>query len=262
MSNPDDVARLREIKRLLERIQRLPRLASLQMNGPTNGLGGRAPCRSRNGLRQQPSRSASPDRRGGLGAGAGARAGRPAAARPAARSDPAVIRPDSPGQRAQRLLGERAQRRDCAGVGGRCAQAPRRLGVSPLGLHRGDGRQHRRRRRSGRRHHAGRGAPRRGACGGGEGGRYLRPAAERCARRPRPLELLPVGSPSEPLRLEALKPARLPFEVRPEEAVQDSYILVLTGLPANATLSGASTDGGGGVAPAAGRAAAAGDRRA
>jgi hypothetical protein len=58
-----------------------------------------------------------------------------------------------------------------------------------------------------------------------------------------PLELLPVGSRTEPLRLEALKPARLPFEVRPEEAAQDSYILVLTGLPANATLSGASRIG-------------------
>jgi hypothetical protein len=56
---------------------------------------------------------------------------------------------------------------------------------------------------------------------------------------PRPLELRPVGSASEPLRLEALKPARLPLVVRPEEAMQDSYILVLTGLPANATLSGA-----------------------
>jgi hypothetical protein len=33
MSHPDDVARLREIKRLLDRIQRLPRLAGMPMNG-------------------------------------------------------------------------------------------------------------------------------------------------------------------------------------------------------------------------------------
>jgi hypothetical protein len=62
---------------------------------------------------------------------------------------------------------------------------------------------------------------------------------------PQPLELPPVGSASEPLRLEALKPTRLPFVVRPEEAAQDSYTLVLTGLPANATLSGAIKMGGG-----------------
>ena len=67
--------------------------------------------------------------------------------------------------------------------------------------------------------------------------------AGQAGRWPRPLELLPIGSASEPLRLEALKPARLPFEVRPEEAAQDSYILVLTGLPANASLSGANRMG-------------------
>ncbi|MBO0764546.1 MAG: sel1 repeat family protein [Hyphomicrobiaceae bacterium] len=59
----------------------------------------------------------------------------------------------------------------------------------------------------------------------------------------RPLELLPVGSPTEPLRLEARKPARLPLQIRPEEAVQESYILLLSGLPANAALSGASRMG-------------------
>jgi len=59
----------------------------------------------------------------------------------------------------------------------------------------------------------------------------------------RPIELLPIGSPGEPLRLEALKPSRLPLQVRPEEALQESYILVLSGLPANATLSGATRMG-------------------
>jgi hypothetical protein len=60
---------------------------------------------------------------------------------------------------------------------------------------------------------------------------------------PRLVALLPAGSPSEPLRLEARKPARLPLQIRPEEAAQDSYILLLSGLPANATLSGASRMG-------------------
>jgi Sel1 repeat len=60
---------------------------------------------------------------------------------------------------------------------------------------------------------------------------------------PRPVELLPVGSPAEPLRLEALKPARLPLQVRPLEAIHESYILILSGLPANAALSGASRMG-------------------
>jgi TPR repeat protein len=71
----------------------------------------------------------------------------------------------------------------------------------------------------------------------------VKPAGEAQAEPSRPLELLPVGSPSAPLRLEALKPARLPFEVRPAEAMQDSYILLLTGLPPNTTLSGASPMG-------------------
>jgi len=59
----------------------------------------------------------------------------------------------------------------------------------------------------------------------------------------RPIELLPIGSPAEPLRLEALKPARLPLQIRPQEALQESYILVLSGLPANTTLSGATRMG-------------------
>ena len=36
----------------------------------------------------------------------------------------------------------------------------------------------------------------------------------------RPIELVPIGSRSEPLRLEALKPSRFPLQVRPEEAMQ------------------------------------------
>jgi len=56
----------------------------------------------------------------------------------------------------------------------------------------------------------------------------------------RPIELLAIGSRSEPLHLEALKPSRFPLQLRPEEAMQGSYLLVLSGLPANATLSGAT----------------------
>jgi hypothetical protein len=60
---------------------------------------------------------------------------------------------------------------------------------------------------------------------------------------PRPVILQPIGSPGEPFRLEALKPARLPLQVRPHDAMQESYILILSGLPANTALSGASRMG-------------------
>jgi hypothetical protein len=56
----------------------------------------------------------------------------------------------------------------------------------------------------------------------------------------RPIQLKAIGSRSEPLRLEAKKPSRFPLELRPDEAMQGSYILVLTGLPQNTTLSGAT----------------------
>jgi hypothetical protein len=74
---------------------------------------------------------------------------------------------------------------------------------------------------------------------------HFRPAGEPRSEPlpPRPVELLPVGSPGEPLRLEALKPARLPLQVRPLEAIHESYILILSGLPTNAALSGASRMG-------------------
>ncbi|HXE86197.1 MAG TPA: hypothetical protein VN524_05275 [Hyphomicrobiaceae bacterium] len=74
----------------------------------------------------------------------------------------------------------------------------------------------------------------------------FRPAGEVPRPEPMPLrhvELLPVGSPGEPLRLEALKPARLPLQVRPLEALQEGYILILSGLPANTALSGAARMG-------------------
>jgi hypothetical protein len=67
------------------------------------------------------------------------------------------------------------------------------------------------------------------------------PAGEPALQRG--VQLLPVGSREAPLQLEASKPARLPLQVRPEEAMEDSYILLLTGLPAKATLSGVSAMG-------------------
>ncbi len=73
----------------------------------------------------------------------------------------------------------------------------------------------------------------------------FRPAAEPRSEPMalRHVELLPVGSAAEPLRLEALRPARLPLQIRPAEAMQESYILILSGLPANTALSGAARMG-------------------
>jgi len=55
----------------------------------------------------------------------------------------------------------------------------------------------------------------------------------------RAIELEPIGSPDRPLRLQALKSARLPLQIQPEEAQQETFILVLSGLPTKASLSGA-----------------------
>jgi hypothetical protein len=57
------------------------------------------------------------------------------------------------------------------------------------------------------------------------------------------MTLRPIGSPKEPLRLEARKPARLPLQFQPENAAQESYIVVLGGAPAGTTLLGASRIG-------------------
>jgi hypothetical protein len=53
----------------------------------------------------------------------------------------------------------------------------------------------------------------------------------------------PIGSPDQPLRAEPRKPARLPLLLQPEDAGLDTYILVLAGVPAGTTLSGASRIG-------------------
>ncbi|NJO33746.1 MAG: sel1 repeat family protein [Rhodospirillales bacterium] len=55
--------------------------------------------------------------------------------------------------------------------------------------------------------------------------------------------LLPIGSPDRPLQLQALKPARLPLQIQPEEAQQETFILVLSGLPPKTSLSGAERMG-------------------
>jgi hypothetical protein len=60
---------------------------------------------------------------------------------------------------------------------------------------------------------------------------------------PRAISLLPIGSPDQPLRLEAQKPARLPLRIEPAEAAREAFILALTGAPAGTILSGAERIG-------------------
>jgi hypothetical protein len=52
------------------------------------------------------------------------------------------------------------------------------------------------------------------------------------------VEIAPIGSPTEPLRFEPRKAARFPLLIEPEEAAQESFILVLSGLPAGSELIG------------------------
>lgn len=59
----------------------------------------------------------------------------------------------------------------------------------------------------------------------------------------RSIELQPIGSPDRPLRLQARVPAQLPLQIQPEEAQQETFILVLSGLPAKVSLSGADRIG-------------------
>jgi hypothetical protein len=59
----------------------------------------------------------------------------------------------------------------------------------------------------------------------------------------RAVELQPIGSPDRPLHLQVLKSARLPLQIQPEEAQQEAFILVLSGLPAKTSVSGAERMG-------------------
>ncbi len=59
----------------------------------------------------------------------------------------------------------------------------------------------------------------------------------------RPIEMQQIGSPEQPLRLEALKPTPFPLLIQPPEASMDTFILVLSGVPARAELLGADRIG-------------------
>ena len=50
-----------------------------------------------------------------------------------------------------------------------------------------------------------------------------------------------VGSPSQPLRLEARKAMRLPLQIQPDNATSEPFIMVLGGAPAGMTLSGGAS---------------------
>jgi len=64
------------------------------------------------------------------------------------------------------------------------------------------------------------------------------------ANSPSPLvRIEPIGSPQQPLRLEAMRAVRFHLEIEPETARSESFLLILTGLPQDATLSGASRIG-------------------
>jgi hypothetical protein len=267
MKHPDDVARLREIKRLLERIQRLPRLAATplngHMNGPMHGLeiahhagsayGGRNGYAGGHADWNGGYREDDDDAHGHVGPPHPTVEMDPA---PEPARGPAGLPPLDPLPAAFDTAPEDSWRSDywAADPIDHAREDSRALvparssagggfGISPwvfiaatvvntalaavlavaitLGLNRRET------------------APAETA----KAALVVKPAGQSDPAAPRPLELLPVGSPSEPLRLEALKPARLPFVVRPEEAVQDSYFMVLTGLPPNAALSGATPMG-------------------
>jgi hypothetical protein len=57
------------------------------------------------------------------------------------------------------------------------------------------------------------------------------------------VELRPIGSPNQPLQLQAQKPAPLPLQIEPVEAAREPFILVLSGAPPGTTLSGAGQIG-------------------
>ena len=64
------------------------------------------------------------------------------------------------------------------------------------------------------------------------------------APRPAPTQALtvrPIGSASQPVRLEARKPAPLPLQIEPESAASQPFIVVLGGVPAGTTLSGGAS---------------------
>lgn len=54
------------------------------------------------------------------------------------------------------------------------------------------------------------------------------------------IRLDPIGSPQQPLQLEATKPGRLPLNIQPEAARAESFLLILSGLPQDSSLTGAN----------------------
>jgi hypothetical protein len=215
MSTPDNAARLREIQRLLERIQQLPHVAGMPGNGLPNGYHDLPPV---------PTAEPGPPH--------------DLIAPPLDRVAPPALDPPQGG----------LERQDLPRALVSVPQPPGSAGIAPwvfvvatavntiiaavlavvitLGVARRD--------------HQSAAAEKIAAAPA-----PFRPAAEPRPEPPPPrhVELLPVGSPGEPLRLEALKPAHLPLQVRPLEAMQESYILILSGLPPNTALSGASRMG-------------------
>ena len=87
---------------------------------------------------------------------------------------------------------------------------------------------------------------------GGVGGEQTQPVQIQQTQQTQPappnlaslaVDLRPIGSPGEPLLLEAQKPARLPLQISPDEAAREPFILALAGAPAGMTLSGADRIG-------------------
>jgi hypothetical protein len=54
------------------------------------------------------------------------------------------------------------------------------------------------------------------------------------------INLAPIGSPNQPLRLEPHKPAQLSLQIEPREAANEPFILALSNAPAGTMLSGAT----------------------
>jgi hypothetical protein len=219
MTNPEDVARLREIKRLLDRIQQLPNIAGMPANGALNGFHPEPP------RPPPPALALAPDPELDLDPD-------PTTERPVLSAElPRFGTPARDGSDTSRALVP-VEPRARTGVSpwvfviatvANAAIAAVLAVVITLGMARRD-------------------AP--------------PPEAEKVAvsaapvpepprepPAPRLVELLPIGAPGEPLRLEVAKAMRLPLQVRPEEAVQESFILILSGLPAKARLTGASRMG-------------------
>jgi hypothetical protein len=237
MSNPGDVARLREIKRLLDRIQQLPHIAASGGNGAYNGL--------YTGSSEPPVESPAPvvsDAHPAHGLHNGLRAARYESS--PADLTPAVVFPPPLDARPRQEDVRRDESRALVPV-----HQGNAVGISPwlfvtatavntviaavlavvitLGVARrdrvaGDGEQ---------------------VVSSAKADPRDRSKDQAEPAQSRPIELLPIGSPGEPLRLEALKPTRLPLQVRPEDALRENHILVLSGLPANVTLSGATRMG-------------------